>query len=338
MRIILFILSIFLLFWCSSEYIDTIQRQHTQIRSSSWDIGPISGELFVLPDERVLYSLVSDIDAAHDRIWLETYTWTEKSTQEAILRAHKRWVDVRVILEWNVYNTPWINNEIVKKLKNADVSFRYADNHRYTFTHIKMWMIDNSVCVSTGNWSYTSFTKNREFIYCTYDDDVINDMEEIFLSDFRYVRPYFPDWLHPAIWLAPENIRTWIYDELKKAKHKIILYNQTVSDDSLISELSRLSSQGIDIEVCQANRDVTWESEAFHSNIQLYSSKKPYLHAKVFLIDDDTVILWSANMTQNAIENNREILISLWHNKRIYDMIFSLYHKDCYSSSINIWK
>ena len=43
--------------------------------------------------------------------------------------------------------------------------------------------------------------------------------------------------------------------------------------------------------------------------------KKPYLHAKVFLIDGERVILGSANMTQNALDNNREILIDLGKNK-----------------------
>jgi hypothetical protein len=80
----------------------------------------------------------------------------------------------------------------MKKLKDADISVKYANNREYTFTHIKIWMIDDLWCVSTGNWAYTSFTKNREFIFCSRDIALYKNLEEIFLSDFSYVRPYFP--------------------------------------------------------------------------------------------------------------------------------------------------
>jgi phosphatidylserine/phosphatidylglycerophosphate/cardiolipin synthase-like enzyme len=53
-------------------------------------ISMLSGELFPLPDESVLTDIISDIDRAQDRIWLEIYTWTEKGTLDAILRAKKR--------------------------------------------------------------------------------------------------------------------------------------------------------------------------------------------------------------------------------------------------------
>lgn len=92
MRNLLFIpifLSVFLAS-CENEYLDHIHREHTPIISSSGNSDALSGEIFVLPDTRVLEGLVTDIDNAKSRVWLETYTWTEKSTQEAILRAKER--------------------------------------------------------------------------------------------------------------------------------------------------------------------------------------------------------------------------------------------------------
>ena len=320
---------------CTSEYLDHIQRESTPIISQAWSWWSISGALSVLPDKGVLLDLVRDIDAAKTRIWIEIYTWTEKWTLEAILAAKRRWIDVRVILEGNVYMTPRINDPTIDILRSASIPFAYADNHNYSFTHIKTWIIDDRWCVSTGNWTYTSFTKNREFIYCSNDIPILHDLVEIFDADFRHVNPYLPDWLDHRIGLASENIRPWIYQRLDNAQKTIILYNQTISDESILTLLKKKSREGVAVEICQADRETLWSGSA---DIQEFwfpalTSKKPYLHAKVFLIDGEYVILGSANMTTNALDNNREILIDIWKNKNMYDTIFRLYHKDCHSSS-----
>lgn len=122
-------------------------------------------------------------------------------------------------------------------MQSAGVEFRYADNKKYTFTHIKTWIIDDRVCVSTGNWSFTSFTKNREFIFCTPDIRILADIEEIFLSDFRGVRPYFPLGLDAHIGLAPDHMRPWLETHLSQANKRIIIYNQSITDPDMLAFL-----------------------------------------------------------------------------------------------------
>jgi hypothetical protein len=58
---------------------------------------------------------------------------------------------------------------IAKKLSNAGIKVVYADNHRYSFTHAKFWIIDDTYSISTGNWTASFFTKNREYIYTDTD-------------------------------------------------------------------------------------------------------------------------------------------------------------------------
>ena len=328
---------IFLFTSCTSEYLDHIRRESTPIVSQVWSWWSISGTLSALPDKEVLMGLIDTIDTAKTRIWVEIYTWTEKWTLEAILSAKRRWVDVRVILEGNVYMTPRINDPTIDRLRSARIPFAYADNHNYSFTHIKTWIIDNRWCVSTGNWTYTSFTKNREFTYCSEDIRILHDLIEIFDADFHHVKPYLPDGLDHRIGLASENIRPWIYSRIESAKNTIILYNQTISDQGILDLLSKKIRDWVTVEICQAHRgDESSEASISVSYLWLiaYTSKKPYLHAKVFLIDGEDVILGSANMTTNAIDHNREILIDIWKNKDAYDTISRLYHKDCHSSSL----
>ena len=39
--------------------------------------------------------------------------------------------------------------------------------------------------------------------------------------------------------------------------------------------------------------------------------KKPYLHTKMILIDDEILLLGSMNLSANSLDNNREIWILL---------------------------
>ncbi len=325
---------LFLVSSCTEEYSDHVLREQTPLTTSSWSLPKsLEWELSILPDKKILEKLVNTLDTAKRRIWVEIYTWTEKSTIDAVLRAHKRWVHVCVILEWNVYMTPRINDTAFNLFQNAWIEVTYADNTRYSFTHAKMWIIDDGWCVATGNWSYSTFTKNRDFIYCGKDTSLMKNFEEVFLSDFRHVSPYFSWWIDPRLWLSPDNMRSWIWDTIEKTKKNIYIYNQTISDKEILSMLEKKSHAGIDVRICQA---VTQDSESaqqkFWGNYTFKMAwlKKPYLHAKLILRDDEEIFLGSVNFTSNALDNNREFAISLWKNRLLYSQLKNLYFADCF--------
>ena len=304
---------------CMGEYSDHVVREQSPLITFSWSIPTfLSWDISILPEKR---------------IWVEIYTWTEKSTIEAVLNAHKRGVDVRVILEWNVYMTPRINDTVFNLFKKEWIEVVYADNVRYTFTHAKMWIIDDRWCVSTGNWSYSTFTKNRDFIYCAEDSLLMKYFEEIFLSDFKHIVPYFTLWIDPRLWLSPTNMRSWILDNIWKAKKNLYIYNQTISDEGILNLLEKKSQDGLDVRICQADQresDDRWSGSSQRYSFKIAWLKKPYLHAKLILRDDEEIILWSVNFTKNALDNNREFAISLWKNRLLYSQLKKLYFTDCF--------
>ena len=57
--------------------------------------------------------------------------------------------------------------------------------------------------------------------------------------------------------------------------------------------------------------------------------KKPYLHAKSILIDGEKSMIGSINLTQNGIDNNREISLFYYRDQNIYDQIEKLFTQDC---------
>gem|GEM_PF-2045825 len=71
-------------------------------------------------------------------------------------------------------------------MRENHISVKYTDNNRYVFTHAKFWLIDEDYYISTGNWTRSFFTKNREYIYRGSDESTRKFLEKIFQVDFAH--------------------------------------------------------------------------------------------------------------------------------------------------------
>jgi phosphatidylserine/phosphatidylglycerophosphate/cardiolipin synthase-like enzyme len=165
-------------------------------------------EVFILPDSRVKNHLLNAFITAKERIWIEIYTWTDKDILQAIVDAKKRSLDVRVVLEGNVYGTPRVNAPVFALLKKEGIPVVYADNSRFTFTHAKFFLVDNTYYISTGNLTRSFFLTNREFLFSDSLSDNLVFLENLFLADFAH-REISPDVSLPdTLVLSPINSRS----------------------------------------------------------------------------------------------------------------------------------
>ena len=90
-RVFYILIYSFFLSSCLSEYREHYIREHTPLETRVSSGTFIPRESFaILPDKKALPDLISSIDRAEKRIWIEIYTWTEKSTLDAVIRAHHR--------------------------------------------------------------------------------------------------------------------------------------------------------------------------------------------------------------------------------------------------------
>jgi polyphosphate kinase len=158
--------------------------------------------------------------------------WTDKDILAAMIRAHDRNVDVRVVLEGNVYGLPYANANFMKSLKSAGIPVVYADTYRYTFTHAKFWLIDDRFFISTGNLTKSFFEGNRDFIFSSSESSTLDFLGKVFQADRVHEgidRAKIPS----HIVLSPIDARSKIERLLTSAQQEIILYTQTLEDDQI---------------------------------------------------------------------------------------------------------
>jgi hypothetical protein len=133
-----------------------------------------------------------------------------------------------------VFGTPRINTPVAKKLKEAGISVVYADNHRYSFTHAKFWIIDDTYSISTGNWTASFFTKNREYIYTGTDRVTLGFLESIFTADSTHMGYKDVSMVPSHMVMSPLNARSQLQDLILSTQTGIVLYVQTLDDDYLL--------------------------------------------------------------------------------------------------------
>lgn len=328
-RVVITVTSLFILTWCFSEYREHFQSEHSSTRPISWEyrLSVLDEDILVLPDKKIKDTIINSIHNARKRIWIEIYTWTDKDIMNAMVDAHKRWVDVRVLLERNVYSLPRVNIPVYSTLQEAWIPIKYTDSYRFTFTHAKFWIIDDRYFISTGNLTKSFFESNRDFIFHSSDISTLDFLSSLFLWDFSYLgidNSTIPN----HIILSPVDSRSKIEYLLGRAQEEIILYTQTLTDKALIDLIEEKYENWVKVHICTADNESNRESSS-GVFIPWSLSKKPYLHGKIVFVDWKNIVLWSQNLTSNSLENNREVGIILSDSWTIYSRLFDFYKNDC---------
>lgn len=317
-QLIQFFIITFLLTSCSWEYwdyhneqiSDIINKKNSEAVASMFDVSKIEQrdyQILITPDKTVIDKIVDKINRAKTRVFIETYIFTEKRILKSVLDAKKRWIDVRVVLEQNVYWLWNINKKSFEQLNWIRAKVVYAKN--YNFTHSKFFIIDNEYIISTWNISYSTYSQNREFLVIWDNSSDLRYLENVFQKDFSWEK-YIS--CNNTIISSPSCSRNPLYKIIEWAKKKIYIYEQSIDDIEFQELLIDKFKSWIEVKL------IIWDYNKVKSNkltfdkfkfvgIPIIAPKKPYVHAKSFLIDDDIIFVWSVNLTNNSMENNREI-------------------------------
>ncbi len=270
--------------------------------------------LITTPNLTWLDDIVWLIDTAEQEIFIEVYLLTEKRIPQALIRAQKRWIDIKILLEKNPYKAYNINNKNYNLLKEAGIDVLWSNPENYSLNHTKLLLIDGIGIVSTGNLSYSTFSKNRDLFLMFDDPDLYHLIREIFLADFAWNTsiPY-----HPNILVSPDSSRHKIQTLIHHASDSIDIYMQYLQDDQIENLLIQRASEWIQISAVlpksyfdnkKNTSQITRLSQAW---IQLSQLSDASMHAKAILVDQTYLYIWSINMSHYSFDHNREIWILL---------------------------
>lgn len=193
---LLLVIPLFLLSSCTNEYWQfhdrkqaiQAEKQETKVLLETFSMDQVEDrdtEILATPDKKVLERIVSMIESSKKQVYVEVYILTEKRIIQALKDAKKRGVDVRVLLEKNVFGATSINSKAFKTLESAGILVTYDNSKLYNFVHTKTLIIDDVYIITTGNLSYASFTSNREFYVIGKNTKDLETLKNILSADFE---------------------------------------------------------------------------------------------------------------------------------------------------------
>jgi phosphatidylserine/phosphatidylglycerophosphate/cardiolipin synthase-like enzyme len=298
----------------------------------------MSHSLIVLPDETAL-PIVAAIDAAQKSLRVKMFLFSDPTLLAALVRARRRGVAVRVML--NPARRSGEEENVATRKALADAGVEVADsNPAFQLTHEKSMVVDDHTAfVKSLNWETRNLTETRDYAVVTRVAHEVAEIAEGFEADWHR-RPFDPGHTSHMVWCSV-NGRERIAHFIDGAKESLWLQNERYQDTVIIERLVRAVRRGVKVHVL-ARAPPTLKKDKLIEGVgglrilqdvgaKVHKPKGLRLHAKMLLADDARAIIGSINLTPGSFDARRELAIET-DDPTVVKRLHQVAHKDWKSS------
>jgi cardiolipin synthase len=255
--------------------------------------------------------ILKAIDSAKKSVRLKMYLFTRDNVRDALINAAKRGVNVRILMELNPYGGTATNVDLFNAVKGTPVQMRWA-SFDFRFTHEKSLVIDDQIAfIMTHNITTSSFNANREYGVIDARVDDVAEIIKVFEADWEK-QPV--DLKSPRLVWSPINARQKLIELIDSAKVSIDLEQNEWYAQEIVEHVVAAQKRGVKVHGIFSPRDPITADDAEpnrelirQNGGQVKYMSSPYIHAKMFLVDGQRAFVGSVNVSDNSLNNNREL-------------------------------
>ncbi|MCS7179378.1 MAG: phospholipase D-like domain-containing protein [Anaerolineae bacterium] len=350
-RTLILLIVVFLLAWLLREFagIDLLGGgEVTDTVAGDWIAVYFTTPRY--PDDPALHTgsidlrLVDLIDAAQKRVDVAAYELDIPTVTDALLRAHRRGVQVRLVTDGE-----YEDEEMVARLRQAGVpvTVRPKDGG---IMHNKFVVVDDT-WVWTGSWNLTkncTYRNNNNAVLIASPrlaENYATEFEELFSGQFGPRSPKntpYPTVMIEVpeqslqvpieVYFAPEDkVASHLIPVLSAARQSIRFMAFSFTSQDIGDTLIQLARRGISVEGVVESRGSDAPYAQYprlrEAGIPVWKDGNPYLlHHKVFIVDGQSVILGSYNFSSSAEKDNDENLLII-HNPGVAQAFLDEYNR-----------
>jgi cardiolipin synthase A/B len=253
------------------------------------------------------------INRAQKNIRLVIYTFKNRAILNALIKAKKRGVNIKVLIEKKPYKMTSFNQSTIQQFKKANIPFKYG-NPSFTFTHEKALITDNNhALIMTGNFTTSGFKYQRNFYLRINSSKIAKQIKSVFNSDWQRKPAILPQ-SSPLV-LSPNNSKQAITQLILDTTKTLDIYIPDINDRSIISALKKSAKKGVKVNVITNQDNIQRNQKTFDAleklNIHVFVPKNLTIHAKIILSDpkqkNTIAYLGSANLSHTSLTKNREL-------------------------------
>ncbi len=266
--------------------------------------------------------LVAAIDAAKLSVDMAVYSLSLDSVRAALIRAHRRGVRVRLVME-----SDNMNRSDPQKIKDADIPI--LGDRREGLMHDKFTVIDGAE-VWAGGMNYTdsgAYEDNNVLIRIRSKkvaENYAKEFEEMFADDL-FGDNILAETPHPTTTVNGVDIETYFSPDdgvqaklvnlLNQAQSSIYFLAFSFTEDSLGEAMIQRAESGVlikgvmDEEQVKSNQGSEFDAFRRLDFPVSIDGNGGQMHHKIMILDEEIVVVGSYNFTRSAEERNDENLL-----------------------------
>ncbi len=275
-------------------------------------------ELLVMPDDG-LESITQAIGAARKSLAVKMFLLTEPALVAALIAAHGRGVETRIILNKARRSGEEDNGDATAALEAVGIEVRDG-NPAFDVTHEKSMVVDGDTAyVKSLNWAPENFRETRDFAVRTTEAGEVEEVLRGFEADWN--RSAFDSGDAARLVWCKGNARKRLGDLIDSARHTLWLQNERYQDETIIEHLVRARERGVKLKVLakpvhtlkagQVTEGVNGLRLLSDVGAHVHRLHKLKVHAKVILADGDRAIIGSMNLAPGTFDSRRELGIEV---------------------------
>lgn len=283
--------------------------------------------------------LAASIDAARLTVDVAIYSLSLTSIRDALIHAHERGVQVRVVME-----SDNMDGSAPQALLEAGIPI--LGDRREGLMHDKFVVIDRSE-VWLGSMNYTfsgTYDDNNNLVHIRsvkMAENYTKEFEEMFLDDM-FGDHTVPETPNPDINIEGSRVETFfspddgvadhLYEILADATDSIYFMAFSFTTDDLGEVIRAQAENGLDVagvmEEQQVNSNIGTEYDLFkQAGLKVFlDGNEGQMHHKTMIIDGQIVVTGSYNFSRSAETRNDENLIVIY-NKQIADFFMGEFQR-----------
>jgi cardiolipin synthase A/B len=273
------------------------------------------------------YQLIQEPDAGYSRIIglisgatrsvrITMYELTDPAAVNALIDAHHRGLETRVILDAAFHGRD-TNAVVFQELSDAGVEVKWAPNgviyHQKTIT-----VDDATAAVGTGNLTPQYYSSSRDAWVLDTNPTDVAAIAATFDTDYTTA----PSGRPPAATPAPNLIwspmaRASFLQHIDQATHSIDVTSEELKDRAVLSALDNAARRGVQCRIVLTDNPA-WtravaEVSAAGCSVHLFpdTTSALYMHEKILLTDNNSLIIGSQNLSTTSLVENRELSFAL---------------------------
>jgi cardiolipin synthase len=294
----------------------------------------MSHDLIVLPDDTAK-PILEAIEGAKKSIRVKMFLFSDPSLVEAVIRARKRGINVRIMLNPARRDGESENIETAKKLKAAGIEV-LDSNPEFDVTHEKSMVVDDETAfIHSLNWDTKNLTETRDYAVVTTHEPEVDEIIKCFEADWKR-KPFHVDEHSHLIW-CNANGRGRIARFIDDANHSLFVQNERYQDPLIIERLVRAKERGLKVHVLAMPAHKLKVKKLIEGveglrimddvGIKIHKLKHLKLHGKVLLADHSRAIIGSINLTPGSFDSRRELAIEV-HDSGVVERLTKIAHHD----------